>query len=126
MQLRNIPILLTLSLTFAMAWAQPPAQDNTRINKRDRQKSEATADQQKENAPDRDLAKNIRQALMHDKSLSTYAHNVKVIVEHGVVTLKGPVRSEEEKRSVEVEAAKLAGAENIKNELTIAPKEDKQ
>ena len=123
MQLRNIPILLTLSLTFAVA--QPPAQDNTKVNKRDRQKSEATADQQKENGPDRDLAKNVRQALMHDKSLSTYAHNVKVIVEHGVVTLKGPVRSEEEKRSIEVEAAKVAGAENIKNELTIAPKEDK-
>ena len=124
MQLRNIPILLTLSLTFA-AWAQPPAQDNTRVNKRDRQKTDSTADQQKENASDREVAKNIRHALMEDKSLSTYAHNVKVIVEHGVVTLKGPVRSETEKRDVELSAAKVAGADNIKNELTVAPKEDK-
>jgi len=125
MLIRNILVPVTVSLTLALAWAQPPAQDNTRANKRDRQKSESTADQQKEDAPDRELAKNIRQALMHDKSLSTYAHNVKVIVEHGMVTLKGPVRSEEEKRAVELEAAKLTAPDNIKNELTVAPKPEK-
>jgi hyperosmotically inducible protein len=57
-----------------------------------------TADQQKENARDRELTQNIRRALMQDKTLSSYAHNVKVIAQGGQVTLKGPVRTEEEKR----------------------------
>ena len=53
-----------------------------------------TADQQKENAADRDLTKKIRQAVVGDKSLSTYAHNVKIVAQNGQVTLKGPVRSD--------------------------------
>src|ERR1022692_300465 len=72
--------------------------DNTKVNERDRDKTEATADQQKENKSDRDLTKEIRRSIVKDKSLSTYAHNVKVISQNGAVTLKGPVRSEEEKR----------------------------
>ena len=58
-----------------------------------------TADQQKENAADRELTQKIRRALVQDKTLSTYAHNVKVIAQGRQVTLKGPVRSEEEKKT---------------------------
>ncbi len=78
--------------------------DNTNVNKRDRAEGEPTADQQKNNKSDRETAKQIRKALMNDKSLSTYAHNVKVIVQNGTVTLKGPVRSDEEKKTVEAKA----------------------
>jgi len=56
---------------------------------------------------------------MDDKSLSTYAHNVKVIAQNGKVTLKGPVRSEEEKKSVEQKATEAAGAGNVTNEITV-------
>src|SRR5580765_3089356 len=80
------------------AGAQTPA-DNTKVNQRDREKGAATADQQKENASDREITQKIRQALMADKSLSTYAHNVKVIAQDGQVTLKGPVRTEDEKKT---------------------------
>lgn len=59
-------------------------------------KSQPTADQQKENKSDREIAKEIRQSIVKDKSLSTYGHNVKIIVQNGVVTLKGPVRSDED------------------------------
>ncbi len=63
------------------------------------------------------------QALVKDKSLSTYAHNVKIIVQDGIVTLKGPVRSEEEKRAVEEKAAEAAGgADKIKSELEVSSK----
>ena len=62
-------------------------------------------DQQKENQSDRELTAKVRQALVKDKSLSTYAHNVKIIAQDGIVTLKGPVRSEEEKKAVEEKAA---------------------
>ncbi len=65
--------------------------------------------------------RNIRKALMEDKSLSTYAHNVKIIAQNGKVTLKGPVRSEEEKSSVEQKAAQVAGAGNVNSELTVKP-----
>jgi len=94
--------------------------DNTKVNKRDRDKSEPTADQQKENKSDRDMAKEIRKAIVKDKSLSTYAHNVKVIVQNGAVTLKGPVRSEEEKKAVETAAKTVAGSASVTNELSIA------
>jgi osmotically-inducible protein OsmY len=58
---------------------------------------------------------------MKDKSLSTYAHNVKVVSQGGQVTLKGPVRSEDEKRSVEAKATEIAGAGHVINEITVAP-----
>ena len=96
--------------------AQP---DNTKKNKRDRNKNEATADQQKENTPDRELAAKIRRAIMDDKSLSTYAHNIKVIVQHGNVTLKGPVHTQEEKSAIQAKASEIAGAANVKSEISV-------
>src|SRR6266852_9332159 len=77
--------------------AQQSAPDNTKVNQRDRNKAEPTADQQKENQPDREIARKISRSIVQDKSLSSYAHNVKIIAENGAVTLKGPVRSDEEK-----------------------------
>jgi hyperosmotically inducible protein len=99
------------------------APDNTKTNQRDRSQNEPTADQQKENQSDRELAAKVRQALVKDKSLSTYAHNVKIIALDGIVTLKGPVRSEEEKTAVEEKAAEAAGgADKIKSELEVSGK----
>jgi hyperosmotically inducible protein len=94
--------------------------DNTKINERDRSKAATTADQQKENKSDRELAKEIRRAIVQDKSLSTYAHNIKVISENGTVTLKGPVRSEEEKKAIEAKAAEIAG-KNVNSEISVVP-----
>ena len=100
--------------------AQTPA-DNTKVNSQDRAKGEVTADQQKENAGDREIAKKIRQSLINDEGLSTYAHNVKVVVQGGQVTLKGPVRSEDEKKVVEAKAIEVAGAGHVTNEISVAP-----
>ena len=102
------------------AGAQAPA-DNTKVNKGDRAKGAVTADQQKENATDRELTQKIRQSLMDDKTLSTYAHNVKVVAQGGQITLKGPVRTEDEKKTVEAKATEVAGAGHVTNQLTIAP-----
>jgi hyperosmotically inducible periplasmic protein len=102
------------------AIAQTPA-DNTSVNTRDRAKDAVTADQQKDNAGDRNLTRKIRQSLMKDKSLSSYAHNVKVIAQDGQVTLKGPVRSDEESRSVEAKATEVAGAGHVTNQMSVAP-----
>jgi hyperosmotically inducible periplasmic protein len=97
----------------------PPAADNTKTNERDRSANEPTADQQKDNRSDRDITQQIRQSIMKDKSLSTYAHNVKVITQHGQVTLKGPVRSEDEKRAIEAKAAEVAGENKVSSELNV-------
>jgi hyperosmotically inducible periplasmic protein len=101
----------------------PPAADNTKVNERDRSQNEPTADQQKDNRSDRDITQQIRQSIMKDKSLSTYAHNVKIITQHGQVTLKGPVRSEGEKRTVEDKANEVAGESKVTSELNIKPQE---
>lgn len=99
-----------------------PASDNTKINQRDRNPNEPTADQQTNTRSDRDMTQQIRQAIMNDKAFSTYAHNVKVITQNGQVTLKGPVRSDEEKRAVEAKATAIAGDGKVTSELTVKPK----
>jgi hyperosmotically inducible protein len=96
--------------------------DNTKVNQRDRDQSVPTADQQKNNTSDQEIAQQIRKNIVKDKSLSTYAHNVKVVVQNGSVTLKGPVRSEDEKKAIESKAAEVAGADKVTNEIEVASK----
>jgi hyperosmotically inducible protein len=118
---------LSVSLAFAPAmFAQQPPPDNTKVNQRDRSPSQPTADQQKNNRSDVSITRDIRRALVSDKNLSTYAHNVKVITQAGEVTLKGPVRSQEEKKSVEAKATEVAGAAHVKSELSVAPAKTKR
>lgn len=117
-----ITILLLCSSWALPMLAQAPdttQPDNTKSNKRDRKPGAVTADQQKMNAADRDLTKKIRKAIMADKALSTYAHNVKVISQDGIVTLKGPVRSDDEKTSIATKATEIAGADHVKNEISV-------
>jgi len=102
--------------------AQDAQADNTSVNQRDQNANEPTADQQKDNRSDRGITQQIRKAIMNDKSLSTYAHNVKIVTQNGQVTLKGPVRSDEEKRTVEAKAAEVAGDSNVISKLDIKPK----
>jgi hyperosmotically inducible protein len=97
---------------------QQPAPDNTKTNK---DQSGPTADQQKMNPADRTITQKIRKAIHEDKTLSTYAHNIKIITQNGKVTLRGPVRSEEEKTNLEAKAVGVAGQENVTNQLEVAP-----
>jgi hyperosmotically inducible protein len=123
--IRAFVVTGALAVSAGVAFAQTPQTppDNTKVNTADRAKGAVTADQQKENATDRDLAKRIRQAVVGDKSLSTYAHNVKIVAQDGQVTLKGPVRSEAEKTAIEVKATEIAGAGKVTNDITIAPED---
>lgn len=101
--------------------AQAPAGDNTKMNDQDRNGNATTAQQQNENPSDRELTQHVRKAIMQDKALSTYAHNVKIISQNGTVTLKGPVRSEDEKRAIDAKAAEVAGRDKVVDELTVVP-----
>jgi|SRR5438477_6596757 len=128
MRINVIKIFLAIFVGSGLLLAQEPntapAQqpDNTKVNQRDRSNAEPTADQQKDNRSDRELARQIRQALVKDKSLSSKAHNVKVIAQNGNVTLKGPVGSEQEKQVVEAKAAQIAGADKVISEIQVALK----
>ena len=114
---------LSLAIAAPVAAQQKPADttqslpDNTKVNKGD----QLSADSQKNGGQDIAITRDIRRAIVADKSLSTYAHNVKVITQHGEVTLKGPVRSEEERKTIEAKAVEVAGQGRVANELTVAP-----
>ncbi|HEY6467470.1 MAG TPA: BON domain-containing protein [Candidatus Acidoferrales bacterium] len=95
-----------------------PAPDNTRVNK---DQAPPTADQQQMNSSDRDTTQQIRKAIHDDDSLSSYAHNIKIITQDGKVTLRGPVRSEDEKRNVEAKAVSVAGRDNVTDQLEVTP-----
>ena len=114
--------ILGLGLSsFATASYAQTKPDNTKVNKRDETKP--TADQQKSNRPDQQITREIRRSLTSDKSLSTYATNIKIITQNGNVTLRGPVRSDHEKRTVEAKANEVAGADHVTSEIEIAAKQ---
>lgn len=77
------------------------------------------ADKQNNNSSDLATTAQVRRALMHDRDLSTYAHNVKILVADGAVTLKGPVNSDAEKARVAADAASVVSPDKITNELTV-------
>ena len=118
-------IALSVGLIVGVAaHAQPGSQtppDNTKANTRDRGAAAKTADQQSNSKADLDLTQKIRRAIVADKALSTYAHNVKVITREGHVTLKGPVQTLDEKSAVEARAAEIAGAGKVTNQISVMP-----
>lgn len=97
---------------------QQPAPDNSKANQND---NGPTADQQKTNRADQQITKKIRMAIHNDNSLSTYGHNVKVITQDGKVTLRGPVRSDDEKTNIEAKAVAVAGEGNVDNQINVVP-----
>jgi hyperosmotically inducible periplasmic protein len=93
--------------------------DNFRRNVRDRNEETKTADNQSENEPDRTITQNIRDVLTADNSLSTNAKNVKIITKQGMVTLRGPVKNDQEKNAIEAKAKRVTGVKNVDNHLEI-------
>jgi len=95
------------------------APDNTGRNVRDRGGDTLTSGDQSNNKVDLNLTQQIRKALMADKSLSTNAKNIKIITANGVVTLRGPVNTPQEKATIEAKAQSIAGANNVESQLEI-------
>src|SRR5215472_1831659 len=115
-RLATAGLWLSLVIAVPIAAQQP---DNTRVNT----PAQLSADTQKNDRHDLAITRDIRRAIVGDKNLSTYAHNVKVITQNGEVTLKGPVRTEEERKAIEAKAVEVAGQGRVANELTVAPPE---
>ena len=96
--------------------------DNTKVNQRDRNTNAPAADTQGNSKADVERTAAIRKAIKSHKDLSTYANNVKIVTQNSRVTLRGPVRDESEKALIGKIATDIAGAENVTNDLDIAPK----
>ena len=122
-------ILVSAVLAFSLSPALAPVvaapraaaqtqADNTGENK---DQPNPNADQQKMNPADRAITQSIRKAIYKDRTLSTYAHNIKIITQDGKVTLRGPVRSGEEKANIEAKAIGVAGPGNVTDDLEVAP-----
>jgi hyperosmotically inducible protein len=101
--------------SFAQGQSTPPAATSP-----DNKGQTTTADQQSGVSADRMLTQKIRKAIIADKSLSMYGHNVKIITRDGAVTLKGPVHTDDEKQAIGSIAANAAGSpDKITNDLTV-------
>lgn len=116
-------LALAMSLSYSALRAQAPAPDNTKTNaaKMNSTEKTSTADGQNNNASDVSLTQQIRKSVMADKSLSTYAHNVKIVTVDGAVTLNGVVRDSREKQLIGRKAEEVAGNHKVTNDLKIAP-----
>ena len=119
-------LIAILAMVGALtAWAptidaqQYPA-DNSGKNVRDRKDGTKTSGDQSNAKADVAITQEIRKAVVADKSLSTNAHNVKIITTDGVVTLRGPVKSAAEKATIGAKAQQVAGVTRVDNQLEIA------
>jgi osmotically-inducible protein OsmY len=73
-------------------------------------------------AADTQMASKVRTALMNDQTIAPTAHNVHVTAKNGMVMLKGKVSSESEHDAIVSKAKDVAGASNVKDEITVAKK----
>src|ERR1700684_3491168 len=112
-------LLSPVGASFAQVDANRTA-DNTSINQRDRGNETLTPIDQSNKPSDLKLTREIRRAIVKDNDLSIDAKNIKIITIDGAVTLRGPVKTEQEKADIAAKAAQLAGDSNVHNQLEVA------
>lgn len=118
-------VISILSLVALTAWGcDNPSnttadRDNTAVNERDRSDTAKTPLDQNESQKDIDITASIRKQVV-DSDLSTNAENVKIITQYGLVTLRGPVSTADEKLRIEAIARKVAGDTKVSSQLEVA------
>lgn len=90
---------------------------NTKINDRDRHGALTPGNQGGGN--DRDITAAIRRALVSDGSLSFNAKNVKIMTVGGKVTLRGAVKSDAERSTIESKAKAAPGVSEVDSQLEV-------
>jgi osmotically-inducible protein OsmY len=115
-------VLPAMLATGSVVWAQsatPTAPNDSGINVRDRDAGAMTAGQQSNDKRDIKLTRQIRRAVEKDDALSTVAHNVKIVSVNGMVTLRGPVKTEQEKDAIGSKAQMFAGSDKVDSQLEV-------
>ena len=111
--------LSAVSLAAVAADNEKTKPDNTAINERDRSSDTQTSGDQSNSPADLKITQAIRQALMKDSELSTTAKNVKIITSNGQVTLRGPVKTAQEKAKIDQLAKSAASGAKIDDQLEV-------
>jgi len=122
---RDLALFAVLgTLGLASPWSRFSEQTpkNAQATRPSDSPASASAEEPPQSAKDREVARKIRRAVVTDKSLSVRAHNIKIIAKNGMVTLKGVVRSDHEKTAIAAKAIEIAGANNVKDEITVKPR----
>jgi len=111
--------LSAFSLAALAADDEKAKPDNTATNERDRSGETKTSGDQSNSSADLKVMQAIRRALMKDRELSTMAKNIKVVTANGQVTLRGPVKTVQEKTKVDQIARSAAGGARIDDQLEV-------
>jgi hyperosmotically inducible protein len=111
--------LTAFGLTALTADDKTVEPDNTATNQRDRSGETKTSGDQSNSSADLKTTQAIRQALMKDGGLSMTAKNIKIITASGQVTLRGPVKTAEEKARIDQLAKSAAGGAKVDNQLEV-------
>lgn len=124
-QLASAVLAGLLSVGAVSAQTEPSedkqvAPDNTEANKADRDDKSTTPIDQSNDKDAIEVTAAIRRAVMDDKSLSTAAHNVKIVTEGNTVTLRGAVESAAEKSRIEALAIKSARGKQVRNQISVS------
>jgi hyperosmotically inducible periplasmic protein len=120
--MKGIILALTCLSAFSLAVLadnEKVKPDNTTTNERDCSGETKTSGDQSNSSADLKTTQAIRQALMKDAELSTTAKNIKVIAAHGQVTLRGPVKTAQEKAKIDQLAKSAAGGAKVDNQLDV-------
>ena len=107
----------TTSTAPSMAPADANA-DNTKKNERDRKGSTLTAGDQGNGKDEVKITASIRKQVV-GSSMSFNAKNVKIITQGTKVTLRGPVKTDQEKAQIESLAKATAGVTDVDNQLEV-------
>jgi hyperosmotically inducible protein len=120
----TLSLLCLSALTFsAIAQEGAADADNTKKNQRDRSGETQTSGDQSNSSEDVKITSAIRRAVVADDSLSATAKNIKIITANETVTLRGPVKTAEEKTKIEQLAQSAAGNAKIDNQLEVKASE---
>jgi osmotically-inducible protein OsmY len=115
-------VLVSIAAVSTAVAKEAPKADNTAQNEGAMRKDAVTAQKQGNSKRDVTVLAEVRKSIMAEKELSMDAKNVKILYSKGLVTLRGPVDSEEEKAKVQDLAKACSGVTSVKNMLTVARK----
>ena len=128
--MEKLPMYLSVSLVFWGGALNANSERYDRGNPRDRRTIDIEPEAHRRQAiepratvqaplTDAALATRIYQEILQDKSLSSQAQDVEVVVEDGNVMLSGALDTETDRQGVAQIADRLVGADKVVNDIVV-------